>query len=250
MIPFGGCGDTWKSKSVTLRPGEPYDLVFKINAFTSKVYIEIYDIQTIDNSAYAYWPNALEIHLQSAKRSGIEHPINVYWYPYWYGDTAVIEVEDGPWTFAGLDWDYYPMEPGLMKLTLMSDMSNEDSVSFKVRILRENFKEQTGGRVDNSGLKTGEYNIIPVEIPEGTSSATFDLVWNRDWSKFPTTDLDLLVFGPDFSLVNGDGASWNAPERAVVTDPAAGTWYLFVDGFELYGFPDNYDLFMTLEPAE
>ncbi len=248
--PKNGKTETWESNKITLAPNETFDAVFKVNSFTSKVYIEVFDIATPDNSAYAFWPNALVIHLQGAKRSGIEHPINVYWYPYFYGDTATIDVEDGLWTFAGEPWDYYPMEPGLMKLTLVGDVSNESSVSFKVRIVRENLKEQSGNRIDNSQLKTGEFNIIPVDIPEGTTTATFDLVWHRDWSKFPTADLDLLVFDPYFAVASVDGATWNAPERAVITDPMAGTWYLVVDGFELYGFPDNYDLFMTLESAD
>lgn len=164
----------------------------------------------------------------------------------------MVEIEDGWWSFNGGPFDpyYSPMEPGLMKLTLMPDVTNEAPVSFKVKVVRENYKEQTGVRIDNKVIKTTDSNLIPVEIPEGVSVATFDLVWHRDWSKFPTTDLDLIIIDPTISTLYADGATWNAPERQVIHDPMAGTWYLFVDGYELYGVPDNYDLFLTLEYAD
>ncbi|NOQ39477.1 MAG: S8 family serine peptidase [Anaerolineales bacterium] len=241
-----GKTDVWESGLITVDASEAFVPVFEISEFTSKVIIEVFDISTPDNYAYAYWENAMEVHVQSAKRSSASHPVEVLWYPNYYGDAFDIVIEDGQWTFWGMPWTYQPMEPGLMKLGLMGDYSNEGDVSFRVRITRENYKEQSGERISNGIINTGDVFVIPVNIPEGTSKATFDLTWNRDWAHYPTSDVDMLIFAPDFSPASWDGASFSSPERAVIIDPAAGTWYVLIDGYETYKIA-NYDLFLTLE---
>jgi hypothetical protein len=237
---------TWKSKKITLNPSEQFDAVFDIGDATSKVTIEVLNVDTPNNYAYAYWSNALEVHLQSAKRSAWPHAIDaVYWYPYFYGEDFDIVVEDGPWTFAGIPWTYQPMEPGLMKLTLIGDYSNEDPVSFKVKITRENEREPLDkkARISNGEIKYDTWIEVPVEIPEGTTTATFDLTWHREYNDFPTSDLDMYILGPEF---NFDGATGNAPERAILVDPIPGTYLVLIYGYDV-NKPDNYDLYLTLE---
>jgi subtilisin family serine protease len=244
--PVKGKTQTWESDMITVGASEPFNAVFEIGPATSKVLIEVFDITTEDNSAYAWWPNALEVHLQSAKRTSIAHPVEVLWDPYAYGDAFDIVVEDGPWTFWDIPWDYMPMEEGLMKLSLVGDYSNEAPVSFKVRVTRENFREPLENRVANGVIKTDDTMVIPVEIPEGATMATFDLTWHRDWNSFPTADLDLLLFDPTLALVSLDAATLNAPERAVIDAPAAGTWYAMILGYQV-DHPDNYDLYLNIE---
>lgn len=238
--------EKWQSGLITLNPSESFDAVFAISDYTSKVTIEVFDITAPDNSDYAYWPNALEVHLQSAKRTAYPHPVEEYWYPFWYGDSFSIVVEDGPWTFADMPWTYQPMEPGLMKFSLIGDFSNEAPVSFRVRITRENFRQPLRRPIASSVIKQGDVVWVPVTIPEGVTTATFDLVWFRDWSKFPTSDIDMVIFDPDFNLASLDGATGNAPERAVITAPAAGTWWVYIEGYEMYK-PDQFRLYLTLK---
>ncbi len=246
--PVPGKVETWESDTIELVPGEPYDAVFAVSDRTSKVTVEIFDFFTPDNYTYAYWENAIEIHLQSAKRTAFDHPVNVLWYPNYYGDAVDIVVEDGPWTFWDMGWDYIPMEPGLMKLSLVPDYSNESPVSFKVRIIRENFRELLSkkDRIANGVIKMADSYVIPVEIPEGTTMATFDLVWGRDWASFPTSDIDMIIYDPDRNLYSVDGATANAPERAILVDPTPGTWYILIDGYEVFK-SDNFDLYLTLD---
>jgi hypothetical protein len=245
--PWKGQVDSWESGTITLDPSESYDLVFEIGKYTSNVNIEVFEVTTPDNSAYAFWPNSLEVHLQSAKRTDWgTHPVEVYWYPHLYGDNFDIIVEDGPWTFWGIPWDYIPMEPGLMRLSLIGDYSNEAQVSFKVRVTRENFREPLSGPVASDWIEMGEVVLIPVDIPAGTTTATFDLDWRRKWNKFPSSDIDMVIFDPTFAPVSFAGATGNAPERAIVDTPAEGTWYVYIEGYEMY-LPDYYELFVTLE---
>jgi hypothetical protein len=235
--------DVYESSTITLNPSETHTAVFSIAPFTSKVTIEFFDIVAPDNSAYAYWPNALEVHVQSAKRTAVAHPVGLYWYPFAYGDAFSIEIEDGPWTVAGTPWTYQPMEPGLMKVSLVGDFSNESPVSFKMRVTRENDGLKRGRLLASSDIGMGDAFVIPVDVPAGLGSVTFDTVFTRNWTKFPTSDIDMLIFDPDLNLVSIDGATLNAPERAVIENPAAGTWYIYIEGFEMYR-KDHFKLWM------
>jgi hypothetical protein len=157
-------------------------------------------------------------------------------------------VEDGHWYSSFGEEAYQPMEPGLMKLSLVGDYSNESPVSFKIRITRENFREplDVKTRIANGVIKDADSVVVPVEIPEGTMSATFDLVWERDWSSFPTSDIDMIIYDPSLALASVDGATANAPERAILVDPMPGTWYILIDGYEV-NKSDNFDLYLNLE---
>lgn len=244
-----GQTESFASDEITLNPSETFEAVFRINAWTSKVTIEIFDIVAPDNSAYAFWPNALEVHVQDARRTAVKHPVATYWYPYIDGDSFTIEIEDGPWTLDGSPWTYAPMQPGLMKISLAGDYTNESPFSFKMRVVRENYKPAPTGLIAQGDILMGDEFLIPVEIPAGVSKATFDLLFRQNWAKFPTSDIDMLVFDPEFKLVGVDGDTYNAPERSIISDPMAGTWYVYVYAYELYK-PDYYKLFMNLDLGE
>lgn len=241
--------ETYESNEITLGASEKFDAVFKISPWTSKVTIEIFDITAPNNSAYAFWPNALEVHVQDARSSGIESAVSLYWYSFAYGDAFNIEVMDDLWTVAGSPEYSAPMQPGLMKVTLIGDYANEAPISFKMRITRENLKPPLQGLIAEADIKMGDAFVIPVEIPENTDKATFDLTFRRNWTKFPTSNIDMLLFDPEFNPAAFDGATLNAPERSVVSEPMAGTWYVYIEGFEMY-WPDHFKLFMNLDTGE
>lgn len=248
-LPVSGAVESEETEEITLNPSEAFEAVITIAPSTSKVTIEIFDIVAPDNSAYAFWPNSLEMHVQDARRSGIKAPIGIYWYPYVYGDAFRIEIEDGPWTVAGDPWYYAPMSPGLMKISMVGDYSNESPISFKMRVTRENYKPALNGLIAEADIAMGDVFVIPVEIPADTDLATFDLTFWRNWTKFPTSNIDMLLFDPEGNLVSTDGASLNAPERAILTTPVAGIWNVSIEGFEMYS-RDHFKLFMNLESGE
>jgi hypothetical protein len=47
-------------------------------------------------------------------------------------------------------------------------------------------------------------------------------------------------------LVSLDGATFNAPERAVIDSPIPGIWYVLVYGYEMYK-DDRFRLYLTTE---
>jgi subtilisin family serine protease len=250
--------DTFKSHTITLRASETADFILPINSYTSRVIVDIFDIKAPDNSDYAFAPNRLEINIQSAKRTAAPRPLQEFWwypwdpgFPAFFGDSLTISIEDGPWTLTSsspvtLPLADQPMEPGLMKVTLAGDISNESSVSFKIRITREGFRKPLKRPIATKAIHMDDIFWFPVNIPEGVTTATFDLHWSRDWSRFPTSDIDMVIFSPDGKLMSLDGATLNAPERATIDSPIKGLWFVLVHGFELYT-PDIFELYLTTE---
>jgi hypothetical protein len=243
--------DTFKSHTITLRASETADFILPINNYTSRVIVDIFDINVPDNSFYAFMPNILEINIQSAKRTAAPRPIQeFFWYP-WYGNSLTVTIDDGPWTSPSSELmpsplPDQPMEPGLMKVSLAGEISNESPVSFKIRITREGFRKPPRHPIAKGAIRMNDAFWIPVYIPEGVTTATFDLHWNRDWSQFPTSDIDMVIVSPVGEIVSLDGATLNAPERAVINSPVPGTLFVLVQGFELYR-PDMFELYLTTE---
>ena len=134
-----------------------------------------------------------------------------------------------------------------MKVSLAGDISNESTVSFKIRIIREAFRKPLKRPVARQVIRADDEFLIPVLIPEGVTTATFDLRWKRNWNRFPTSDIDMVIFDPSGEIASSDGTTLNAPERAVIDSPIGGEWYyVLVYGTELYR-PDSFKLFLTTE---
>ena len=70
---------------------------------------------------------------------------------------------------------------------------------------------------------------------------TFQLNWDNDWSSYPTNDLDMFLVSPG-GVLNTSGATDRSPERVTITNPQAGTWTIFVDGFAIFGKDDSFEV--------
>ena len=245
--PKPGTTNQWTSPSVTLGPSETYDAVFEVSEHTSRLIIQVYDIETPDNYDWAFWANSLEVHVQSAKRSGFEDQFHAYWDPNYYGGSFTIVVEDGPWTLYpfGMNLADQPMEPGLFKITLNGDYSNEAPVSFQMSITRENYRTPPTRELLSARIEENDLFWYQVYMPAGFSKATFDLSWKRMWNDFPTSDIDLYIFDSEGGF-HGGGATYNAPERATLMNPPEGLYDIAIAGFELY-MADRFKLFVDVE---
>ena len=247
--PRQGAVDAWESETVELAPGVSRDAVFEVDRFTSKVILEVLDIDVADNLAHSFFGDSLEVKVQTAKRT---EGVTAYAKLLQAGaDSLTLVIEDGPWTedIGGggpVEISSQPMEPGLMKVSLAADWVNESPVSFRIRVTREGLRTPLRDPVAAGTIREGDMVAVPIEIGPGVARATFDLDWKRKWDRFPTGDIDLVLIGPDGELASLDGATLNAPERAVIEAPAPGQWTAVVLGFELYR-SDMFKLFVTLK---
>ena len=79
----------------------------------------------------------------------------------------------------------------------------------------------------DGAVNTGEYQLYPFTIPAGTTYARFSLF---DANVAPASDLDLYIFNSSFQQIGGSGGPTSA-EEVNLTNPAAGTYYIYVDGY-------------------
>jgi hypothetical protein len=122
-------------------------------------------------------------------------------------------------------------ESGIVRVTFTGDWTNAGTVSTGFTLTAQ---AKGPANFSKSGLVgEGETIAIPYTVPSGQTEATFELTWRHDWGSYPTNDLDLILVAPD-GTANTDGATLSGLERAVVKNPAAGTWYILVDGFTIY----------------
>lgn len=222
-----------------LGPGRTVDLIFKITEHTSKVEIELNNVMIDPNPVPAAIPNSIELYLKSAKHGGLPYLIdsaNVF------GDASIV-VGDGFINLSGpifpFEVNEWPMEPGLMKLTIEGDFTNNGDVSTDVTIRR--IDEKPKPEAEAFKILDGAVAFQPIEMPAGVNEAVFELLWEHNWSMYPTNDLDLFlidpngVFVPDFS-----GATLNSPEQIKVMNPMPGTWTAVVVGFDVFSGRDKY----------
>jgi subtilisin family serine protease len=245
-----GEGDVFHER-VTVERGRWVDWVLEVDERTDAVVIEIEPVGGAippGPSGLLGFPESFELFVKSAKRGGIEPDFvdgaNVF-------DAARVEIRGGAALLQGGIADNLVssppavLEPGLMKVTLESDWTNNTRLlSADVTIRRLEGPKQRKGRRPTSLVGDAERQAFPVVIRAGAARATFDLSWKRDWTRFPTDDLDLIVVSPS-GVEDFRGATLNAPERTVVEAPEPGTWTAIVEGFAVHRPPAPFVLQVT-----
>ncbi|MBB5789440.1 S8 family serine peptidase [Jiangella mangrovi] len=84
----------------------------------------------------------------------------------------------------------------------------------------------------------GSSQLVPFEVPAGTTLARIDLRAGLDAS-----DYDLYVYGPDCAELPVNGATGAASEQVDLTDPDPGTYHVLV---HLFSTPDGSPVDFTL----
>jgi subtilisin family serine protease len=147
-------------------------------------------------------------------------------------------------------------EPGLLRVTVNGDTTNAGSVAVDVAIA--SVKGANDKATATGQIATGDTATIVVNVPAGVDQAVFTTRWRNNWSRYPTSDLDMILIDPA-GTIYFDGATLNSPESvvfplvpAVTGDPsrpkpAAGTWLVLVDGFEVPARRDKFEVTVTLD---
>ncbi|MCH8202611.1 MAG: S8 family serine peptidase [Proteobacteria bacterium] len=242
--------ETEHTETITLKRGRTFDFLLEITEETETVEINVNTGGPIA-SGPAPIPNSWEIYVKSAKHGGtvpLVDTANIF-------DAASIVIGDGSivlgGAIAGAFLEPAPMEPGIMKVTLEPDWTNNVAeLTATVTIKRTN-----GAPTSNAGGITAtfadlDFGFFVVDVPGSATTVTFDLSWKHDWSKVATNDFDLLIFAPScfsFNCALFDAATLNSPERQVVEDPEAGSWFIIVDAFSVNVGRDPWRLDVTIE---
>lgn len=122
-------------------------------------------------------------------------------------------------------------QTGVVRIAVMGDWTNAGRISADLVITR--YQAFQPIRTAQGFVEEGATDVVEVNVPAGTTEATFDLSWWSNWGWYPTDDLDMTLIDPS-SGVNFDGATLSSPERVVIADPDPGTWTVLVDGFTVH----------------
>jgi hypothetical protein len=179
------------------------------------------------------------------------------------GDTLLLSVYDAPLSFDPILFEGtvkedttlnfpYP-QTGLVRVVVSGTSHNVGNVSAQLSISYQT--RRLGRQAARGRIADEETDIIELEVPPGTAQVNFELVWNMNWSIYPTHDLDLYAMDPEGNIIVDEdgfppGATLNSPERTVVDDPIPGVWTLFVDGYLLHGFEDSYRVYATNQSGQ
>jgi len=228
-IPIKGEG-VYQASVTNLPPGQKIDFIFEITAATDSVRVDITNVYVNPNEN-PLGANQFEFYIQSAKRTTRDRYI--YSADVW-GDASFFITDDattwsGKTIVAGAV--RHVIEPGYMKVTLETDFTSFEVCSADIKITVTAKKPTTPNVTIKGSLAQGEWTgWINVPVPAGTVKAVIELWWTNDWTKYPTSDLDMVIYWD--KGYNTAGASMNAPERVVLSNPTM--LYLYVEAYLIF----------------
>ena len=232
----------------SLSPGRARDFVFEVTAGTGLVVIDLSDVTIDANPVPAVLLNSIEVYVKGAKRGGTPYAVysaNVYGRSRFIIGDGFIDLQGA---ISGAFLEEGALEPGLMKVTVQGDWTNNGNVEGTVTIRRfDNESTSEPGR----RILPGEIILVPFEIPPGTNRASFDLGWLHNWTRFPTNDLDMFLCAPGHVLYRDfRGATLDSPEHLVVYNPTPGNWNVMVVGYGVFTPDDAYYLNMDIRAPD
>ena len=240
-IPIFSAG-TYETDIIDLQPGHKKDFIFRVTHLTGSIELEITNVELGEDIGL----NSLEVYIQSAKRATYAYFIdsaNVW------GDASFL-ITDYETTWSGDVSGVYmddltrlaPIEQGYVKIVIENDWTSYDNISchIKIKVKHQRWRPGFYKYVILTGkLAEGENTgWIDIKVPKKAVSAEITLYWLRDWSVYPTSDLDLYVYWDEG--YNFDGVTLNSPERVILGNPT--TLSVLIDGYSIYAGNEPYVL--------
>lgn len=249
-IPIWSVG-TYETDIVDLAPGHKKDFVFRVTHFTGSIELEITNVELgLDLGL-----NSFEVYIQSAKRTTYAYFIDSA--NVWGDASFKITDYETTWTgeVTGVFYDEFtrlaPIEAGYVKIVIENDWTSFDNISAHIKIKAKPETCQPGYYkyfIKAGSLAEGENTgWMAIKIPKNTIKAEISLYWLRDWSFYPTSDLDLIIYWDEG--YNIDGATLNSPERVILVNPTV--LYVLIDGYSIYARNEPYVLTIkfTINPG-
>jgi subtilisin family serine protease len=232
----------YRDEIKNLLPGYKKDYIFKVTPETSLIEFEIERMHPKKRDPYD--GNSFEIYIHTAKRT---------YYSYWIESANVwkegeFKITDDGYSYEGTvsgvysDWEVYryTIEPGYVKITVENDWTSSGPLSCKIEI---NVKTTplTPDFSDSGVIQQDEMLVYGLyELPAGTTSVTVELTWENNWAKYPSSDLDLLIWwydGAEFHFAGYAAATLNIPERITISEPTMVGIWIQIYGYAIYTSP-------------
>lgn len=237
----GGKGETFQITD--LAPGYVEHFYLDLHPNAEAIIVEFSDVD------YGYDPlgmNSFEVHLTSA----ITSSDSTYYFAsvnVWGDATFVVEPMNSQVSgvVGGVNAFDLPLMPGYVRLTIENDWTSFDDISgtVTVKVITGNNSEKADESYSGK-VNTGEsYGFFPVGF--GPNGVDLQLSWEHDWSKYPTSDLDMVVawFDTDGNLTYVyDGATLNSPEFVSIDSTEIGAVYVLIDGYDTNGLDEMFTL--------
>lgn len=226
-----------------LEPGHKVEFAFKATAATGRIILQILDVSLgVENPLGI---NSFEVYIQGAKRTIDDYFIdsaNVDGY-------AWFKITDDYTRWGGRAYGVYSLshviEPGYWRIVIENDWTSYDVLSARVRILVD-VLPKTIPYYEFSGEVGGGEGVgwVRVPVPETPANVELRLSWLRDWSRYPTSDLDMFIYW-DRGLVLYEGATLNSPERVVLEKPTY--IYVYIYGYTVYAEKEEFKLIVSIK---
>jgi hypothetical protein len=232
-----GRGGSTSFSITDLNPGYVEYYWFRAHPNLEKISLDISNVNLGDDPIEF---NSFEVHIMSPIRStdsSYLQSINVW------GD-AHLEVSnlnsDASGYVYGVTATPMPLMDGYVRIAIENDWTSYDVLSGDFVLTLETGHHGFADEYSYGSLENHE-NTGFFEVGFGTNGVMLELNWLRDWALYPTSDLDLIVawFDTDGNLYyDYSGATFSSPELVVIEATNIAAVYVFVDGFETYGFTE------------
>jgi subtilisin family serine protease len=228
-----------------LEPGLGVDFYFKASKFTKKITIEFTDFETGEDPI---WYNALELYLQSAVRTDEDYFVD----SLVFGD-AIFTFEDYSTSFEGAIWPYaaqdLKIQPGWMRIVVQTAWDSYDWCSGTMKVTveeeiprRRYWKANRPDECYFGIFGTGD-TTDPFPVGFGPNGVKLELYWLRDWRRYPTSDLDMIVEFYDLNSLTWNittaGATMHSPEFVLLEHSNIQEVLVTISGYQTY---DRYEL--------
>lgn len=238
-IPIVGSG-TYKTTISGLAPGHKMEYIFKAKPTTNSIRVTLSNVNVgVDPLAM----NSFEVYIGSAIRTTYAYYIDSanVWGDGWFLVTDGTTQWKG--AIAGVFWDDYTrlskIQHGFIKVVIENDWTSYDDASADITIKVTEKPLPTPDLSMSGSIADGQsIGWIVVPVPAMTTEVTLLLWWDNDWTVYPTSDLDLIVYWDEG--YNTDGAHMNSPERTKMENPTF--IYVLIDGYYIPTGTENFSL--------
>jgi len=240
-IPIVGKG-VYETSIKKLAPGLNKEFIFEITEATDSIKLDLTNVWLNPDEDLGL--NSFEVYIQGAKRTTYGYYIesaNVW------GDASFC-ITDDETTWSGPVTGVYThgiytrvIEPGYMKIVIENDFTSYEVIScdIKITVTAAKGKAPRPDVTISGSLAQGEWTgWMPIAVPPGTEKAIIELWWDNDWSKYPTSDMDMIIYWDmEYNIA---GATLSSPERVVLKDPTI--LYLYVEAYLIFGNTERFEV--------